>query len=212
MSETKPKPVPPYSIRDEADLAWYHGQGQTNFERSTMGGMLERQESLAVERRWPTVPVLSGENVIGYECGITAWPTAETREISGYTPDLAALTRYADVSKLMLLVERRSRLAATVIALYFGELGNRWAQGETGHGRAGSLYHLTAKGQALVTAASKAPGSIQLTAPERIESLAIVNKAKPTEERSQALAVCVRQAERLEVEARAVWHGVKAEI
>lgn len=207
----KPKPIPPYSIRDEADLAWYHGPGQASFERSTMGGMLERASSLSIEHRWPTVPVMSGDMVIGRECGITAWPTAETKQVSGNIPDDVVLTRYAHVSSLMLLVERRSRLAANVIALLFGELGNRWALGATGFGRTGALFHLTDKGQALVVAASKVPGAIQLTPQARIESLAITNKVKATEERSAALAVCARQAERLELEARVVWHAVRAD-
>ena len=213
MIADKQKPVAPYSLRDETDLLWYHGKGQTAFERSTMGGMLERAEQFGMSFRWPQEPVLNAAGAtIGWESAITARPTAETRAVSGYIPDDIALTRYAHVSSLMLRVERVDRLAAAVIALYFGEAGNRWALGETGHGRTGALYHLTTKGQALVAAASKDPHSIQLTPQSRIESLAIANKVKATEERSTALAVCARQAERLEVEARAVWHEVRVEV
>jgi hypothetical protein len=208
----KPKPVAPYSLKDETDLLWYHGCGQTSFERSTMGSMLDRANQFGMKHHWPREAVLNAAGAtIGWESAITARPTAETRAVSGYIPDDQALTRYAHVSSLMLRVERVDRLAAAVIALFFGELGNRWALGETGHGRTGALYHLTAKGQALVTAASKDPRSVQLTAQARIESLAIANKVKATEERSAALAVCSRQAERLEVEARAVWHEVRGE-
>jgi len=212
MTEAKPKPVPPYSLRDETDLLWYHGQGQTAFERSTMGGMLERAQQFGMDKMvWPREPVLNAAGAtIGWESAITARPTAETKSISGYVPDDQALTRYAHVSSLMLLVERSDRLAATVIGLFFGELGNRWALGTTGHGRHGSLYHLTAKGQALVAATSA--DAIQMAPHARIEVLAITNKAQPKEARSEALAVCMRQAERLEQQARAVWHEVRAEV
>jgi hypothetical protein len=211
MTETKPKQVPGYLLRDEINLAWYHGPGQSAFERSTMGAMLERAENFGQRHHWPQQPVLNALGAtIGWESAITARPTAETRPLSGNVPDDAVLSRYAEVSSMMLKVERLDRLSAAVIALFFGELGNRWATGETGHGRVGALYHLTAKGQALVVAASKDPRSVQLTPQQRIESLAITNKVKATEERSTALAVCTRQAERLEVEARAVWHEVRA--
>ena len=211
MTVEKPKPIPPYSLRDELDLIWYHGPGQASFERSTMGPMLERAEQFGSSIQWPIQRVVNDAGAtIGWESAVTARPTAETRPVSGNIPDDVVLTRYAHVSSLMLLVERRDRLAANVIALLFGELGNRWALGQAGFGRIGALFHLTAKGQALVTAGSKLPGAIQLTPQARVESLAITNKVKATEERSAALAVCARQAERLELEARAVWHEVRS--
>lgn len=201
--------VPPYSLRDEADLIWYHGLGQTVFERSTIGSMLERAEQFgSLSFQAPRRPVLNkAGDIIAWEDGVTARPTAEMRAPSGYTPDDRALERYAHVSSLMLLVERKDRLAATVIALYFSELGTRWARGDTGHGRVGALYHLTAKGQALVAASSRE--AVQMSPQARIEVLAITNKAQPKEARSEALAVCMRQAERLEQQARAVWHAVR---
>lgn len=208
----KPKPIPPYTIRDELDLLWYHGPGQASFERSTMGAMLERAEQFSAPLQWPQERVLNASGAtIGWESAVTARPTAETKPTSGNIPDDAVLTRYAHVSSLMLLVERRNRLAANVIALLFGELGNRWALGQTGFGRVGALFHLTDKGRALVTASSKDPHVIQMTPQSRVEVLAIANKVKATEERSAALAVCARQAERMEVEARVVWHAVRAE-
>jgi hypothetical protein len=209
-----PAPVPQYSPREETDLLWYFGPGQAVFERSTMGSMLERAEAFgSVTHAWPMEPVLTAAGVcIGHRSAITARPTAETHEVSGYVPDDQVLTRYAHVSKIMLLVERRSALAATVLALYFGEAGNRWALGTTGHGRVGALYHLTEKGRALVAAASTEPNTIQIPAPQRLEVLAAVNKAKATEERSMALAKCCRQAEHLEREARAAWHDAKKQL
>lgn len=200
--------VPKYSIRDESDLLWYHGIGQTSFERSTFGGMLDRASQFGVDMKWPREPVFNRAGaIIGYESSITARPTAEQREISGYVPDDGVLTRYADVSSMMLKVERRDRDSAIVIALLFGDAGQRWAGYE--HGRIGALYHLTAKGKALVNAACNVPGAIQLTAPERIESICIANKVQPKPERTSHLAVCARQAEDLERRARSTWHEVK---
>jgi hypothetical protein len=211
LTEAAPKPVPRYSIRDEADLLWYHGIGQTAFERSTFGGMLDRAAQFDMKHAWPQVAVLNAAGtVIGYESGITARPTAEQREVSGYVPDDAALTRYAHVSSIMMRVERQEALAAVVIACLFGDSGQRWAG--TDHGRNGSLYHLTTKGRALIDAADKAPGAIQLTTEARIESICIANKVQPKPDRSAVLAVCARQATELERRSRVVWHEVKAQL
>jgi hypothetical protein len=210
MAEAEPKAlvVPRYSIRDEADLLWYFGIGQTAFERSTFGGMLDRASHFDMKLKWPREAVLNRHGaIIGYESAITARPTAESREVSGYVPDDAALTRYAHVSSIIMRVERVDALAATVIACLFGDAGQRWAGTE--HGRNGSLYHLTAKGHSLVDAADKVVGAIQLTAPTRMESICIANKVQPKADRSAVLAVCARQSVELERRARAVWHEVK---
>jgi hypothetical protein len=165
---------------------------------------------------WPQEPVLNAiGDCIGYRSAISARPTAELHEVSGNVPDSETLTRAARVSRLMQQVERRGMLsphvnAAEVIALYFGDLGARWAGSQTGHGRFGSLFHLTAKGRALIAEANKAPNSVQLIASERIESIAIANKVQPKAPRSEELAVCARQAEDLERKARVVWHEVQS--
>ena len=206
---TEAKRVAPYSIRDEVDLLWFHGQGQTAFERSTFGGMLDRAASMAVEYQWPKEPVLNAAGaVIGWESAITAWPTAELRPHGGYEPDIATAQRSARVSKVMMRVERSDALAATVIACLFGDSGQRWADKDIGHGRNGALYHLTAKGKAIITAAANRPGALELTAQQRIENECIGNKTKPKPELTAALAVCARQAEDLERRARGVWHSV----
>lgn len=211
MSDPAPQPtrlIPRYSVKEETDLLWFFGMGQASFERSTFGGMLDRAAAFSNRDAWPREPVLNDAgHVIGWESAITARPTAETREISGYVPDHEALERYARVSKQMMRVERADAMAATVIAIMFGDSGQRWAT--TDHGRNGSLYHLTVKGCALIDAAANAPGAIQLTAQQRIESICLVNKAQPKQERTVALAVCARQAEDLERRARSVWHTVK---
>lgn len=206
----QPKRIPPYSIRDEVDLLWFFGIGQTAFERSTFGGMLDRAAAMAVEFQWPREPVLSVCGaVIGWESAITAWPTAELRPHGGYEPDIETAQRYARISKVMMRMERVDALASTVIACLFGDTGQRWADKDIGHGRNGALYHLTAKGKAIVAAAANRPGALELTAQQRIENECIGNKTKPKPELTAALAVCARQAEDLERRARAVWHSVQ---
>lgn len=205
----QPAPIPRLSPRDETDLLWFFGLGQTAFERSTFGGMLDRAAQFAVDQSWPKEPVLNANGAcIGWESAITARPTAETREISGYVPDDAALTRYAHVSKIMMRVQGVDSLSSTVLACLYGDAAQRWAVSD--HGRNGAIYHLTEKGAAIIAAAANAPGAIELTAQARIESICTVNKVQPKQERTGALAVCARQAEELERRARAVWHSVQA--
>jgi hypothetical protein len=171
--------------------------------------MLDRASQFDMKLHWPKVAVTNASGVvIGYESGITARPTAEQREVSGYVPEDSALTRYAHISSIMMRVERVDALAAAVIACLFGDSGQRWAGTE--HGRNGAVYHLTSKGDAMIRAAEKVEGAIPLTAVQRIESITIANKAQPKADRSQALAVCARQAVELERRSRVVWHEVKA--
>lgn len=207
QQSTATEVVPRYSPRDENDLLWYFGIGQTCFERSTFGGMLDRAAQFgSLKYRLPQEPVFGSQGqIIGNRSSISARPTAEQREVSGYVPDDAALTRYAHVSATMMRVERRDTLAAAVIALLFGDAGQRWAATE--QGRDGSLYRLTAKGKKLI-AADKNP--LQITDEELIANICITNKKQPKAETTAALAVCARQASDLERRARAVWHLVKS--
>lgn len=202
--------VPRYSPKEENDLRWWHGPGQATFEHSPFGGMLDRASSLAMNVPWPRVPVLNKAGAcIGWESGVTAFPTAEVRQVSGYMPDEELITRAALVNKNMLRVERADPNAAAIIALFFGDSGERWSK-DPKHGRVGALYHLTQRGKKLIEAAETAPNAIELTAADRIESICIVNASQPKEERTTALAVCSREAAKLERHARAVWHAVKA--
>lgn len=216
MSELKPPVscgprVPPYCLSDEIDLLWYHSLGIAAVERSVFGGMLERAEALSLRFTWPQEAVLTDDGTcIGYRSAITARPTAELAAHGGVEPDSEVLLKYARVSLRMQSVERKSPIAAASIALYFGDLGARWAGSQTGHGRIGALFHLTRKGKALIAEAEKDPHAISLPTTERIESIAIANKVQPKQPRTEALAVASRQAEDLERKARAVWHEVSA--
>lgn len=214
--ERNPKNTAPrWSHRDEADLLWYHGIGQAAFERSTFGGMLERAElfgTLGVQV-WPSSqPVYdtSGFIVIDWERAISARPTAEMRPAAGYTPDDTVLQRYAHMSLMMMRVERVDRLSAAVICELFGDAGARWAA--TDDGRLGALYHLTARGRAMITAADAVKGALDLTAMARMESLCITSRTQPTPEKLAALQRCAVQAQQLELQARAVWHSAMQQV
>ncbi len=204
------RPVPPYSHGEEADFSWYFSVGQRVFGWSTMGGMLARGESLAVEFKWPMVPVYGadGITVIGKESGITAWPTSETKEVSGYMPDGEAMTRAADVNRMLIKVGRIDAMSFNVISLLYGDAGQDWAPTE--HGRNAAVYHFTVKGMALVNEAAKVPGALDVTPPVCIRSIVLADKAQPKPNRTLSLAVCARQAAKLEERARAVWHTAKS--
>lgn len=209
---TEPAPVerliPLYSREDESHLLWYFGLGQTAFERSTSGGMLDRAAQFANNDAWPRVQVLGkGGACIGWESAITARPTAESRSISGYVPDEFAMTRYADVSRNMQRVERKDGLAALALSVFFGDIGQKWATSGAEHGRNGALYRLTVKGRALIEADEKVPGAIPLPADSRMWNIAFAGAKNA--DRKTALAVCARQAEALEKRARAAWHMAK---
>jgi hypothetical protein len=128
------------------DLAWFFGLGQTAFERSTTGPMLERAKlyASAGERVW------NGEQFDVVESGlirfaeISARPTAELHAPGGYEPSLTDLERYARVSRALMLVERASRVHAQALEYYYGDLGEGWAK--TKRGRLGSVYHLVPAG------------------------------------------------------------------
>lgn len=213
MSAVTPQLTPPplLSMADEADLAWFFSSGQTAFERSTFGSMLERAELFSVANQYqPSMqPVLdSGGHVIGWERALSARPTAELRQNPGYDPDIHVLERYARISARLKRVEQKSRMAAHVLELLHGDYGQRWAGSEP-FGRMGCLFHVTVKGRAMIAAAKKVKGaSLELSDAARMEVIAAVHRVQPQPERSQALAFCSRQAQVLDQQARLVWHDV----
>lgn len=215
---TQPTPqaplrIPQWSQRDTDQLTWYFGLGQTVFERSTFGGMLERAEMFggvkhAPVAREPVFDSRTGACIIGHESALSARPTAELRPEAGYVPDDGQLHLYAVVSARVMRVERLHAMSAVVLETIFGDAGQRWTG--TAHGRLGALYHLTAKGRAICTEAAKVPGAIDMTSAQRIEAMCAVQAVQPKPERTQQLAFCMAQAEMLELQARATWHQVRS--
>jgi hypothetical protein len=209
-NETDTERVAPWPLKDEGLLHWFYSYGQACFERSVFGAALERADNFAVEYFWPREAVYdsrTGLHVIGWERCLSARPTCEVREPAGYTPELEIIERCADVTRILKRVDRACRLSTQVLELIFGDCGAYWATSPVG--RIGAIYHLTAKGRAMVTAdAAKSP--IDLVPTKRMHNLVGQHKLKATPERSAAFAVVARQAQALERTARKHWLAARA--
>jgi len=220
------------SVQDELSLTWFFSQGQIAFERSTMGPMLERAEmfgneftgvavreegrlvihQLAYERlrRDPTPwgRVADGEIVYsGRE--VTARPTAETRNASGYTPELRDLYKHAEASMVLRTMDWR---AVAVLRAYYGDDGAEWAR-RPKPGRIGALFVLTRAGARMLEAAeqdaTKRGQPRACMSPQR--HMANEVAAKQTEQRRARLLQCERQALLLRAEAWRTWCEAKRE-
>lgn len=134
---------------EKALLEWFFSYGQTAFERSTMGPMLDRAETYSLEAAMTAMQV-RGEDIspLHPTKPVTARPTAEVKNVSGYVPDNKTLEKYATVSRRLAMVEREWPVAAAALEYYFGDVGFR--SGDTDHGRMLSLYTLTASGKKLI--------------------------------------------------------------
>lgn len=198
-----------WSSLDGLELEWFFSRGQIAFERSTFGAMLEHQALFSVAHPSDDQPVHDAcGRVIGHASVITARPTAETREPSGYTPDIKTLRNYARTSMRLKRVAAESRVAAQVLECMYGDLGQRW-DGHEKYGRQGCLFHLTAKGKAMLQAARSVQGALLIADVARMEVLCAVQQIKPNAERGQALATCVAQAQSLLHSAQQCWLLVK---
>lgn len=213
------------ALGDEADLEWYFGPGQSAFERSTFGAMLEACErasftttkcarcdgdgvldvgSLSVAK-W--CPACGGtgyrERRARHDRGpVTAQPTAEDKGGRGYTPTEHALERYAAVSRRLDRVESQH---VEVLAAYYGDTGARW--GRTRHGRVFAVYALTPAGHKLVRMAMLGSGTdgVHLSASERIGVQAELEKTQPKQQRRALLDAADRQARELVDAASVAW-------
>ncbi len=215
------------STHDEALLGWYFGQGQCAFERSTVGAMLEHAELFGNAHIGWAFSARDGREVVQFERlrrdptpwgrvhdgeivysgrEVTARPTAETRTASGYTPHLKTMERYAEVSRVLRLVERQSQVARHALEAYHGDLGVSWAR-ERKPGKLASLYHLTQAGSRLLAASANealAKGQPVIGAPERRMANEIARKEKPERVRV-GLQRCDHQAGQLLRDAHALW-------
>lgn len=202
--------VPRWSVHEEQLFAWYFSRGQTAFERSAFGAMLEHAEMFSTGHTgWARQPVYGrdGVRVIGWERALSARPTAELREPSGYMPDIDTLRKFAHVSIQLMRVERACRMSAHVIELIHGDAGAHWATSDAG--RLGALYHLTAKGR-VMAADSRKRSPTDLTDSQRMAVLVQLDSTQSKPERKAALAVCAKQASALEYTARAHWFFAKS--
>jgi hypothetical protein len=203
-------------LRDEMNLMWFFGFGATAFERSTMGPTLEWADLFAVFRSRQSAyrAVLDSiGRVIGYAPAWDAQPTCEGRCSAQRTVDDAVLTRYAVVSRQLMLLEQRDPSSVLAFEAYYGELGARWARTPK-PGRIAALYHLTGAGRKLlaedhVRRRAKGQPEITLSPPLRMENEIAVPARKRTERQRAALFAADRQATVLCERARGHWDDVR---
>ena len=197
------------STADQGSLQWFFGRGQVAFERSTMGGMLERANTFNLHAIRERNKANGGESIDPHG-PITARPTAEVRAPSGHVPDDNVLTQYARVSRRLLAVERAWPTGAVVLERFFGDTGARWADSD--EKRLFALYPLTRAGQKLLKADAKAhPDRVEMRDDERIGVLSALEKMPTQSKRTRRLLLmsCEKQAVALLAEAGRLWNQVK---
>jgi hypothetical protein len=221
------------SPHDEALLTWFYSTGQTVFERSTMGPMLEHAKHFgnmftgveAREDRERVIYELACERIPRYATPwgrvqdgaivysgreVTARPTAETRTPSGYTPNLRDMEMHAEVTGVLRAMDWR---AVAVLRAYYGDDGAEWAR-RPKPGRIGALFVLTRTGARMLEAAAqeavKRGQPLASMSPQR--HMANEVAAKQTDQRRVRLLQCERQALLLRAEACAAWGEARAEL
>lgn len=194
---------------DQAELQWFFGRGQTAFERSTMGGILDRSQVYdlnAIREMYSK----NGERSPYPHGPITARPTAELQSPPSHEPDDKALTRYARVSRRLIAMEKEWRLGVVVLETFFGDVGARWADSD--QKRLFALYPLTLSGKRLLKAdAKRHPDRLAMPDHERIGVLALLERkpGQSKQARRVLLMQCEKQATALLSEAGRVWNSVK---
>jgi hypothetical protein len=221
------------SWQDESALTWYFGVGQTRFERSTTGPMLAHAEmfgqagelryceraagyELQAERirRAPAAWASVCDGAIVYSgCEVTARPTAEVREASGYLPELKDMERHAEVGGVLRVVARRCPIAWYALQAYYGDLAADWQRTLPKPGKIGALYHITEAGRRLLqdsaAEALKRGQPIASSPARRLQNECAM--AKKSERTRVRLMQCERQALLLRAEAFAAWCEARVE-
>ena len=114
------------SGHDTENLIWYWSLGQSYFERSTSGGMLERADNFQVHALPVPFPHII-DGAIQYSAReVTARPTAEQRADAGYMPELHIIERAAEVSTRLLRLARAGRESALHLHTVYGDTGSAW--------------------------------------------------------------------------------------
>ena len=194
---------------DQGELQWFFGRGQVAFERSTMGGMLDRANTFnltAIREIYRE----RGERSPDPHSPITARPTAEVRAPSGHVPDDNVLTRYAQVSRRLMAMEKEWRAGVVVLEAFYGDVGARWA--DTQERRLFSLYSLTRSGKRLLKAdAEKYPTRVAMADHERLGVLSHLERMPGQSKLARRLLLrkCETQSLALLAEAGRLWNGVK---
>ena len=137
--------------KDQSDLMWFLGEGQTVCERSPTGQQLAVAETYAVAgTREEGMRAGVCIHCDGDGCEECEWTGANgavysTGQEPEYreTPHDPALLRYAAVSRRLLRM--RPRGLAVVLCAYWGTEGDRW--GRRMRGRVWAIISLTLEGQ-----------------------------------------------------------------
>lgn len=159
----------------ESDLVWFFGSGQSAFERSTCGSMLEALERDSCVSK--ACARCSGQGIIGGDdftakgygdwcdrCkgtgtlpvaskrskhALTAKPKTQSHSGNGKTPDDRTLTKYASVSRRINRLQEINPVSVQVLAAFCGNAGTRWAQTEN-YSRIFPVLSLTQAGATLL--------------------------------------------------------------
>lgn len=206
--------------RDDALLRWFFGPGQSAFERSPFGAILDRAELLRYDSdacqdctggildngAW--CPMCNGVGSVPRvrrhsTRALTARPM--TRDGSGQAaePDDTHLRWYASVSRRLSHVERLDPACACAIEAYYGNHGARWAM--TKFGRFFALFPLVPAGKTLLR---QTKGDLTMQATDRIHVLAELEKIQPMKQRGELFKAAGRQAADLHDEACRRWNEV----
>ncbi len=202
------------SIRDQADLTWYFGDGMSEFFRSPSGAMLERQENLAFDsegRRIPILPfvrihmtyVSRGEEIHytapGYDNN-AMMVRKESFEPS-YTPSLESLSRFAKVSRKLRCMDE---VSCRTMEAYYGDVGARW--GRELVGRLFAIYPLTKTGRSMIAAVrAKFESSDEIRDDEVIATEADLQTRQPNDIRRKKLEKVRDEADDLLISAHQAW-------
>jgi hypothetical protein len=164
----------------EKALVWYFGIGQSAFEKSTCGSMLD-----ALERDSCTSKLCSTCKGVGIKGGddyaapgygdwcqkclgtgslpvamrrskhaLTARPKAVSSSSNAKTPSDKTLTKYASISRQVNRLQETKPESVQILAAYYGNAGTRWAQTE-GYTRIFPVIVLTKPGEMLVKRAQE---------------------------------------------------------
>jgi hypothetical protein len=179
----------PFLIRD---LEWFLGLGIARCHKSTMGGMLERAESLAFDSDGNRIPLPEDK-------WLCMMPKKQNTE-PFYELEFRELFLIGRMSRTMIAVASKSTASARVLEVLYGDAGARW--GRTDHGRDAAIYHLTTTGQKVLGAIRRRfPTSDAIRDDEVIVQDFLDQKRAPNDIRSRQHRRIRNEADILKIEA-----------
>lgn len=178
-------------MRDEMDLEWFFGDGQTEFFRSTQGAMWERHGSLRWDSRGLEIPRPDDGNYMYVR------KTAGTAP--SYEPTLQVLHRFGKVSRRLRQVDAAG---VTVLGTYYGDSGARW--GREAVGRLFCLFPLTPTGRAFLRSDARKV-RLEIRPDEAIGAEVHLQAVQPNDIRRRRLAKMREEAEGMLMAAWGAW-------